>query len=371
MGFPFLLLILLAYLSFSYAQEQCSKEETLNKLREYITRYHLWKDRFSELPQWKDESEAIAFLRSKGDRWTTITKLEEDRTWYSESKLFGLGIRWNDEGVIVKVFEGSPAEKAGLRKGDIIYSINEETDKNKWNFTIRSAPANTPVKLEIIRNGFFESLEVQKGYFTINPVEEKRIINLGDRKIGYVHLVNFTNPTIREFKQAMEEFEREGIDGLIIDLSNNSGGLIGVAKAIADMLLGGKGVMFYLETSSRGLSVYEFRSEKPFKKPIFVIVNKNTASAAELLASLLKRYAKAIIAGERTVGKYVGSNMYPLNDCGLVLRLITFAMKFPDGTLAVGEKGMEPDCPAESGNLQKALECFKSAINLGALSASP
>jgi carboxyl-terminal processing protease len=369
MGIPFLLIILLAYLS--YAQEQCSKEETLNKLREYIIRYHLWKDRFSELPQWKDESEAIAFLRAKGDRWTTITKLEEDRTWYSEAKLFGLGIRWNDEGVIVKVFEGSPAEKAGLKKGDIIYSINGETDKSKWNFTIRSAPANTPVKLEIIRNGFFESLEVQKGYFTINPVEERRIINLGDRKIGYVHLVNFTNPTIREFKQAMEEFEREGIDGLIIDLSNNSGGLIGVAKAIADMLLSGEGVMFYLETSSRGLSIYEFKSEKPFKKPIFVIVNKNTASAAELLASLLKRYAKAIVAGERTVGKYVGSNMYSLNDCGLVLRLITFAMKFPDGTLAVGEKGMEPDCPAESGNLQKALECFKSAINLGALSASP
>jgi carboxyl-terminal processing protease len=369
MGFPFLLIILLAYLS--YAQEQCSKEETLNKLREYIIRYHLWKDRFSELPQWKDESEAIAFLRSKGDRWTTITKLEEDKTWYSEAKLFGLGIRWNDEGVIVKVFEGSPAEKAGLRKGDIIYSINGETDKNKWSFTIKNTPTNAPVKLEIIRNGFFESLEVQKGYFTINPVEERRIINLGDRKIGYVHLVNFTNPTIREFKQAMEEFEREGIDGLIIDLSNNSGGLIGVAKAIADMLLGGEGVMFYLETSSGGLSVYEFKSEKPFKKPIFVIVNKNTASAAELLASLLKRYAKAIIAGEKTVGKYVGSNMYPLNDCGLVLRLITFAMKFPDGTLAVGEKGMEPDCPAESGNLQKALECFKSAINLGAPSASP
>jgi carboxyl-terminal processing protease len=369
MGFPFLLLILLAYLS--YAQEQCSKEETLNKLREYIIRYHLWKDRFSELPQWKDESEAIAFLRSKGDRWTTITKLEEDRTWYSEAKLFGLGIRWNDEGVIVKVFEGSPVEKAGLRKGDIIYSINGEMDKNKWSFTIRSAPANTPIRLEIIRDGFFESLEVEKGYFTINPVEEKRIINLGDRKIGYVHLVNFTKPTIKEFKQAMEEFEREGIDGLIIDLSNNIGGLIGVAKAIADMLLGGEGVMFYLETSSRGLSFYDFKSEKPFKKPIFVIVNKNTASAAELLASLLKRYAKAIIAGEKTVGKYVGSNMYSLNDCGLVLRLITFAMKFPDGTLAVGEKGMEPDCPAESGNLQKALECFKSGINLGAPSASP
>jgi carboxyl-terminal processing protease len=369
MGIPFLLLILLACLS--YAQEQCSKEETLSKLREYIIRYHLWKDRFSEVPQWKDESEAIAFLRSKGDRWTTITKLEEDKTWYSEAKLFGLGVRWNDEGVIVKVFEGSPAEKAGLRKGDIIYSINGETDKSKWSFTIKNTPADTLVKLEIIRDGFFESFEVQKGYFTVNPVEEKRIINLEGRKIGYVHLVNFTNPTIREFKQVMEEFEREGIDGLIIDLSNNSGGLIGVAKALADMLLSGEGVMFYLETSSRGLSIYEFKAEKPFKKPIFVIVNKNTASAAELLASLLKRYAKAIIAGEKTVGKYVGSNIYPLNDCGLVLRLITFAMKFPDGTLVVGEKGMEPDCPAEGGNLQKALECFKSAINLGALSASP
>jgi carboxyl-terminal processing protease len=73
-----------------------------------------------------------------------------------------LGIRWNDEGVIVKVFGGSPAEKAGLKKGDIIYSINGETDKNKWSSTIRNTPASTPVKLEIIRNGFFEALRCER-----------------------------------------------------------------------------------------------------------------------------------------------------------------------------------------------------------------
>ncbi len=363
------MIVLLAYIS--YAQEQCSKEETLNKLREYILRYYLWKDRLSELPQWKDESEAITFLRSKGDKWTTITRLEEDRTWYSEAKLFGLGVRWNEEGMIIKVFEGSPAEKVGLRKGDVIHSINGETDKSKWSFVIRNTPTNKPVKLEIVRNGFLESVEIQKGFFTINPIEEKRIINLGDKKIGYVHLVNLTNPTVKGFKQVMEEFEREGIDGLIIDLSNNSGGLISITKAIADMLIGGNGVMFYLETSERGLNIYEFSTEVSFKKPIFVIVNKNTASAAELLASLLKRYAKAIIAGERTVGKYVGSTLYQLNECGSVLRLITFSMRFPDGTLAVGEGGLDPDCPAEGGSLEKALACFKYAINSGVSSTPP
>ena len=369
MSMPFLLLILLLYTS--YAQEQCSKEETLSKLREYISRYYLWKSKIGELPEWKDESEAIAFLRSKGDRWTTITKLEDDRSWYSEAKILGIGIRWDDKGVVVKVFDDSPAKRAGIKPKDIIYSINGETDRNKWSATIRNAPPDTPVKLLIIQDGFFKEIDLFKDFFSISPVEERRVIQVGNKKIGYAHLVNFTRPAIEEFAKAMQYFQEENIDALILNLSNNSGGLISVAKAIADMLLGGEGVMFYLEGPGNGISVYEFKTKDRFNKPILVIVNKNTASAAELLASLLKKYSKAIIAGEPTVGKYVGSGMYILNNCGLVLRLITFAMKLPDGNFVVSEKGIEPDCKAEGGNLEKALECFRSAILSESLSGSP
>ncbi|WP_029552307.1 S41 family peptidase [Thermocrinis jamiesonii] len=369
MSLPLLLLILLVFSS--YAQEYCPKEETLAKLKDYIARYYLWKHKIGELPEWKDESEAIAFLRSKGDRWTTITKLEDDRNWYSEAKMFGIGIRWDEDGTIVKVFENSPAQRIGLKPGDIIYSINGETDKSKWSIIIRNTPADIPIRLVIIKNGMFVEVEIFKDYFTVNPIEERRIIMLGNKKLGYVHLVNFTNPAVKGFADALWYFQEEGIDALIINLSNNSGGLISVAKAIADMLISGEGVMFYLEGSGNGISVYEFKKEKMLDKPIFVIVNKNTASAAELLASLLKRYAGAIVAGEPTVGKYVGSNMYFLNNCGLVLRLITFAMKLPDGSFVVGEKGLEPDCRAEKGNLEKALDCFKSVIAPESLSASP
>ncbi|WP_448588235.1 S41 family peptidase [Thermocrinis sp.] len=369
MSLPFLLLILLIYTS--YAQEHCSKEETLAKLKEYISRYYLWKHNIDNFPEWKDESEAIMFLRSKGDRWTTITKLDDDKNWYSGAKILGIGIRWDDDGVIVKVFNDSPAQRAGLKPEDIIYSINGETDKTKWSMAIRNTPSDVPVKLVVIQGGMFREMEIFKDYFTISPIEERRIIRMGNKKLGYVHLVNFTNPTIKEFAEAMRYFQEEGVDALIINLSNNSGGLISVAKAIADMLISGEGVMFYLDSSANGPSVYEFKRQKQFDKPIFVIVNKNTASAAELLASLLRRYAKAVIAGEPTVGKYVGSNMYPLNNCGLVLRLITFSMKLPDGTLVVGEKGLEPDCRAEKGNLERALECFRNLILPESLSASP
>ncbi|WP_448584156.1 S41 family peptidase [Thermocrinis sp.] len=369
MSLPFLLLILLVYIS--HAQEHCPKEETLSKLKDYISRYYLWKDKIDAFPEWKDESEAIAFLRSKGDRWTTITKLEDDRNWYSGAKILGIGIRWDEDGTIVKVFDNSPAQKAGLKPKDIIYSINGETDRSKWVITIRNTPADTPIKLVIIKNGMFVEMEIFKDYFIVSPIEEKRIIQVGNKKLGYIHLVNFTNPAVKDFANALQYFKEENVDALIINLSNNSGGLISVAKAIADMLISGEGVMFYLEGSGNGVSVYEFKKEKLIDKPIFVIVNKNTASAAELLASLLKRYAGAMVAGEPTVGKYVGSNMYPLNNCGLVLRLITFVMKLPDGNFVVGEKGLEPDCRAEKGSLEKAIDCFKSVIAPESLSASP
>jgi len=369
MSLPFLLLLLLVYVS--YAQEHCTKEEIVSKLRDYISRYYLWKHKIDTLPEWKDESDAIAFLRSKGDRWTSITRVEDDRNWYSGSKILGIGIRWDEDGTIVKVFDNSPAQRAGLKPKDIIYSINGETDRSKWSMAIRSTPADNPVKLVVIKDGIFVEMEIFKDYFVVSPVEEKRIIHLGNKKLGYIHLVNFTNPAVKGFAEALQYFKEEKVDALIINLSNNSGGLISVAKAIADMLISGEGVMFYLEGSGNGISVYEFKKEKMLDKPIFVIVNKNTASAAELLASLLKRYAGAIVAGEPTVGKYVGSNMYFLNNCGLVLRLITFAMKLPDGSFVVGEKGLEPDCRVEKGNLEKALDCFKSVIAPESLSASP
>ncbi|ADC89075.1 peptidase S41 [Thermocrinis albus DSM 14484] len=361
MNLPIFLLLIL--LQLAYSQETCSREETLQRLREYIQRYYLWKEKLGPLPTWQDESEAIQFLRQKGDKWTTITNIEEDRSWYSEGKLVGIGIRWDDKGQVVRVFRGSPAEKAGIRPGDIIYSINGERDNTKWSVVIRNTPAEKPVELVLIRNGLFVTVDVYKGPFVVDPIEDVKVLEFMGKKLGYIHLVNFTMPALREFSAALEKLISEGIDGLVLDLRNNSGGLISVAKGIADTLIGGEGVMFYLESAGNGVVLYEFSNRKGIGMPILVLVNRNTASAGELLTALLKRYAKAVVAGENTFGKYVGSNVYPLNSCGKVVRLVTFVMKLPDGSPIAPDGGIRPDCPlGKDDSLSSALKCIKPLL---------
>lgn len=358
MGVSLFVIFLLFHISF--AGEDCSREELLKKVVTLMERHYLWWDRIKDA-QLKNEQELIEQIRKIGDRWTSITRQEEDRLWYSSSKMIGLGVRWDDKGYVVKVFPGSPAERYGVKEGDLILAINGVNDKNQWRRVIREVEKEGIINLEIIREGLFMEIKVLKGEFSVPVIEEVRLIDHGDKKIGYIKLVNFTQPAVEQFREAMEKFNTNNIDVLILDLRDNGGGLISVAKSIADMLIGGEGVMFYLEGRGRNLGVYQFTNRQGFNKPIVVLVNKHTASASELVASLLKRYAGAVIVGENTVGKYVGSNMYILDSCGNVLRLITFEMKLPNGELVTTDKGINPDCKLDGGNpIDRSLECLSS-----------
>ncbi len=354
----FLLVLLLLHVSF--AGEDCSREELLKKVVALMERHYLWWDRIKD-SQWKSEQELIDHLKKIGDRWTSITKQEEDRLWYSSSKMVGLGVRWDDKGYVIKVFPNSPAQQYGVREGDLILSINGISDKNQWRRAIKDVERGGVINLEIIREGLFMEIKVVKGEFSVPVIEEVRLIEYGNKKVGYIKLVNFTQPAVEQFREVMEKFTAVNIDVLILDLRDNGGGLISVAKSIVDMLIGGEGVMFYLEGRGRNLGVYQFTNRQGFNKPIVLLVNKHTASASELVATLLRRYAGAVIVGENTVGKYVGSNMYVLDACGNVLRLITFEMKLPSGELVTTDKGITPDCKLEKENpIERSLECISS-----------
>ncbi|MCS6875319.1 MAG: S41 family peptidase [Aquificaceae bacterium] len=357
MGLPLLLIVLLVNLA--YGAEYCSKEELLLRISGILEKHYLWWDKVKGAT-WKDEKELIEHLRKIGDRWTSITKRDEDRLWYSSSKMVGLGIRWDEKGYVLKVFPGSPAEKHGIKEGDLLVSIQGETDKNLWRKIIREAEKGETLKLELVRDGVFIRLEVVKGEFFVPAVEENRIIELDNRKVGYIKLSNFTQPALEGFREAMENFKEKNISVLVIDLRDNGGGLISVAKGMADILLSGEGVMFYLDGRAGNMGVYLFKNRNGFKKPIVVLVNKNTASAAELFTVLLKRYAGAVVVGENTAGKYVGSNIFSIDQCnGNVLRLITFEMKLPNGETITTQKGINPDCKLESGEfINQSLQCL-------------
>jgi|UniRef100_A0A7C2V463 carboxyl-terminal processing protease len=362
MGTPLILILILFHVALG--AEDCPKEELLKNIRSLMERHYLWWDKIKDL-QWKDEQDLIQYLRRIGDRWSAITRQEEEKLWYSSSKMLGLGIRWDEKGYVIRVFKNSPAEKYGIKEGDLIISINDATDKSLWRKVLMDVKKGEIIKVAVVREGLFKEFYVVKGEFDVPVVEDVKVLRYGELRVGYVKINNFTQPALGAFEKALEELQQEGFDVLLLDLRDNGGGLISVAKGIVDMLVGGEGVMFYLEGRGKNFGVYQFKNKEGLNKPIILLVGKQTASAAELVAVLLKRHAKAIIVGENTVGKYVGSNLYPLDPCGHVLRLVTFEMKLPSGETITSDKGLSPDCKLTNGDfLNKSIECL-SIHNLG------
>lgn len=341
-----------------YASQVCSPEEASQRLRDLAQRNYLWWDKIKDA-QWKDPSEFIRVVRNSGDRWTSITRQEDDRLWYSSSKIIGLGIRWDEKGQIIRVYPDSSAYSYGLKQGDIIISINGITDKNSWRSSIRDTKG--PVRVEFIRDGVIYQLDIPKAEFTIPIVEETSVFRIGERVVGYIKLNNFTAPAIESFRSALTQIVQVNPSILVLDLRDNGGGLISVASEIAQMMVKGEGTMFYLEGRDKNFGVYEFRGRQPiYTGQIAILVNRQTASAAELLTSILKYFAGAKVIGENTIGKHVGSNMYLLDNCGNIIRLITFQMKLPDGKPVATDNGIDPDCRFTQGKspIEDGVECL-------------
>ncbi len=338
------ILLVLILLGIANAQENCSVENTLIKLKELIDKHYLWRSKLTDFNPTNVE-DAIGQLRKIGDPWTTITKESDDRLWYNQSKLIGIGIRWNDEGVITKVFNNSPAQIAGLKRYDKILSIQGERNIDKWVESIRRTSLEEPVEVVILRDGKLLKFSIYKDTFEIPSVDEVYAFELNGKKYGYIQLNNFTNPSVELFFREIEKLKKENIDVLVIDLRYNSGGLISVVRKIAGMFVSDEHPIFYLEHTKGSLTIYNSEYGKTiYDKEIILLVSKATASASEILASLLRYYKKAKIIGSLSAGKYVGSNMYRLNNCGDILRLISFEVKLMDGYPVVSQIGIVPDC---------------------------
>ena len=338
------LLILLFFVNLAHSQDVCDQKETLLKVKDIILKNYLWKDKLQDFNP-NSLEDAINFLRRIGDRWSTITKEEDEKRWFNQSKLLGVGIRWDDDGVITKVFQGSPADKAGLKKGDKILSILGVRDAKQWASAIGKAKEGDSIDILLLRDDKIYTFLVQKGEFHIPPIDAVEVFTLNGKRYGYVSINNFTNPTAEAFKKALKYFAEHSVDEVIIDLRYNGGGLISVVKDMIDTLITGEGIAFYLEEGSGKVRFYNFLGEgDPYDVNITILIGKATASASELFSSVLRYYKGARIIGELSTGKYVGSTIYKLNECGDVMRLVTFEMKLPDGYPITSQMGIVPDC---------------------------
>jgi carboxyl-terminal processing protease len=256
----------------------------------------------------------------------------------------GVMIRKVDKGVLLaKVFPGGPAEKAGLKRGEFILRVDGES-VDGWKLDEISAKVKgekgTSVDLLLLGlDGKNKTVRVRRDEIEISSVENATVDENGT---GYLHLIQFTERTALEVERTLSELKSKGMKRLILDLRDNSGGLLSAAIEVADIFLE-KDRLIVSVKGRKGLSLRDFRSAKDqlISEPLILLLNEGSASASEIVAGAFSVLGRARLVGEQSYGKGSVQTIFPLSD-GSGLRLTTAMYFLPDGS-TIHEQGIEPD----------------------------
>lgn len=294
------------------------------------------------------------------DPYSSYMTKEEYRS-YEDSvtgEFEGIGITFtvNKKGdyIIVSTIKGSPAEKAGLKKNDIILKVNGKVyDDIETVSSHIKGEEGTTVKLLLKRGGKEFTKKIVRAKIVNDTVESKMLKD----NIGYIKITGFENNTAKDYAKAFDQLERKKMKGFIIDLRDNGGGLVNQAVDIADTLLD-KCTITYLQDRA-GKKEY-FRSDEDHTSlPYVILVNGNTASSSEILSAAIKDKGRGKIVGQKTYGKGVVQVSDSLSD-GSGYKITVMQYFSPNGN-TINKKGVKPDyvVKGSANQLKKAEELLK------------
>lgn len=265
-----------------------------------------------------------------------------------EGSYQGLGIsivKDPETGYIVTyaVFKNSPADKAGLKSGDIIKSINGEGTETKETSEFSNYILNSKEQefnLVILRGEEESNITIKKENVTIESVTSK-VIETENKKIGYIYMSIFANNTASQFLNALNELEQQGIDSLIIDVRSNTGGHLTAVDEILRNLLTKKQVIYQLSQNDESTKYYGML-DKNKEYEIVLLGDNYTASASEVLISGLRDNLSAKLIGVKTFGKGTVQELVTLTN-GVQYKITTKKWLTPDGNWINETEGIEPD----------------------------
>lgn len=266
-------------------------------------------------------------------------------------KYQGIGIRidTSDNSITIdEVFDNSPASKAGLQKGDIITHVNGIDINGKTSSEVISMikKENNTVSLTINRIGEIKTYTLTTSDI-LTPVISSETLVKDNHKVGYIYLSIFNDTADTQFENALSKLENAGIESLIIDLRDNSGGYLEVAKNIAEMFLEKDKIIYSLENKTSKKD-YKDKTNEKRNYNISVIINKGSASASEILASALKYSYGASLVGETSFGKGKVQEKSSLSS-GNTVKYTSALWLTPKGDCIDG-KGLVPDYPVAFDN---------------------
>lgn len=287
-------------------------------------------------------------FESLDDPYSVYYNEEEysEMTADTEGVFEGIGayLQQNPETMVVTVsrpIPDSPAEKAGIKAGDIIVEVDgEDVQGDDLNITVAKirGKKGTKVSIGVKREGRDGVIrfDIVRDSVESMTVDSKML----DNSIGYIQIAEFDDVTSSQFLKAFNELKREEMRGLIIDLRDNPGGSVKTCVEIADELLP-EGMIVYTEEKDGTKDEYTSSGDNFYDGPLVLLVNGNSASAAEILTGAIKDYNRGTILGTTTFGKGIVQRILPLGD-GTGVKLTIASYFTPNGT-NIHDVGIEPD----------------------------
>ncbi len=262
-----------------------------------------------------------------------------------EGNYEGIGVEVtsdNNKVKVTKVFDDTPAKKAGIKVGDYITKVNGESTEGKTLSEVVSSIKNAKskdVEITITRDNQEKVLKVTRTTVDM-PYTSSKVYEQNGKKIGYLKIEMFSNNIGKQVKKELTSLEKQKIDKLVIDVRDNPGGYLTQVTDILSLFMTKKDVIYQLQTKDKKQKVYGISSKATYKYPVTVIINENSASASEILASAFKETYGAEVVGVNSYGKGTVQKTGDLNN-GDTIKYTVQKWLTPKGTW-INEKGVTP-----------------------------
>ena len=342
-------------------------QDKLDKINSVISQYYLYEDEI--------DTEALVegiyagYTASLGDPYTTYYDEEATREFMKSisGEFGGIGATVlkkadEDEIMISEVYEESPAERAGLKAGDVLIQADGHAVSGQDLDTVVSwisGEPGTDVELRILRDGEEMDVTVTRDIIETQTVEYE----MKEDGIGYIRVEEFDKVTYDQFKAALDDLEGQGMDSLIIDLRGNPGGQLTTVTDMLKLFLP-EGMIVSTKDKYGNTDEITCDGDHEFKKPLAVLVDGNSASASEIFSAAIQDYGVGTIVGTQTYGKGVVQQTIDLGD-GTCMKVTISEYYTPSGR-SINGTGVTPDVeveyeydedePERDNQLEKAVE---------------
>ena len=269
----------------------------------------------------------------------------------NEGEYVGVGVQVSQAAdtkivTVVKVFDDSPAKEGGMMADDIITKVDGEDISGLDIDTIVDkirGQEDTEVTITVYRSSDAKEYELtMKRKKVENPTVEYKML---DNNIGYVSVSSFYEVTANQYIAAVEDLKSQGMEGLIVDLRDNGGGLLDIAVEMLDYMLPAGKIVYTEDKTGKITSEYNSTDDEQFTMPLALLVNGYSASASEIFAGAIKDYGIGTLVGTNTFGKGIVQRTFPLKD-GSAIKL-TIAKYFTPNGNDIHKIGIKPDIEVE------------------------